>query len=141
MGTAWNKGMSMEKQKEYSREINGRFDKGHHNVLEDNPNYKGGRTKITTGYILIKNPKHPFANKAGYVPEHRLVMEHKIGRYLKKEEVVHHINGKRDDNREENLELFNSKKEHMTNHNDKIKKDILRNSTTEELLQELDKRK
>ena len=70
-----------------------------------NGNWRGGRRKSSYGYIMICSPDHPYKNKRGEVFEHRLVMEQHIGRYLKPYEVVHHINGIRDDNRLENLEL------------------------------------
>lgn len=71
------------------------------------------------GYILIKKPDHPYADQQGYVPEHRLVMEKKMGRYLRPEEIPHHINEDRADNREENLALFPSIAAHVSFHKKK----------------------
>lgn len=69
--------------------------------------WKGGRNKHASGYIKAKAPTgHPLADKNGYVMEHRLVMEHTLGRFLTSDERVHHKNGKRDDKRPENLELW-----------------------------------
>lgn len=82
-------------------------------VGKNHPNWKGS-TKNSAGYVLIHEGKqHPFATDAGYVPEHRLVMEKHLGRFLTMEEVVHHKNGKRDDNRIENLQLFENHFIHM----------------------------
>lgn len=62
-----------------------------------------------SGYVLLYLPNHPNCSVNGQYAEHRLVMEQKIGRYLVKNENVHHINGVRDDNRPENLELWSSR--------------------------------
>jgi hypothetical protein len=72
----------------------------------------GGRTIDKSGYVLLLSPGHPHANSGGYVREHRLVMEQTVGRYLRPEEVVHHRNGVKDDNRPENLQLYASNGAH-----------------------------
>lgn len=74
-----------------------------------------GRT-YSKGYIYIYSPYHPFANSSNYVAEHRLIMEKYLKRFLKSEEVVHHINHIRDDNNIKNLHLCSNKKEHTKLH-------------------------
>jgi len=76
-----------------------------------NGNWKGGRRIDKDGYIVVHVPNHPFCDVHGYIREHRLKMEQKIGRYLLKTEVVHHLNGNKGDNRISNLELL-TKVEH-----------------------------
>ena len=78
-------------------------------------NWKGGRL-VHKGYVYILCKEHPTSDRDGYVPEHRIVMEKSIGHFLENGEVVHHKNGKRDDNRIENLALMASQSEHMSEH-------------------------
>ena len=79
-----------------------------------------GKFKLKQGYIYVYAPKHPYATKRGYVMEHRLVMEAHLGRYLKPNELVHHKNGIKDDNRIENLELM-TKGTHISKHFQDVK--------------------
>lgn len=84
---------------------------------KDCPNWKGGRVKTHYGYISVSLRGHPFAHKtSGRILEHRLIMEQYLGRYLLPTEIVHHINGIRDDNRIENLSLIQAKKKHKGLH-------------------------
>ena len=94
-----------------------------------NPRWKGstehrGRYKGTAGYILINvnalegkerelalsmvpdSQKQSQYRQSRYIREHRLIIAKSIGRPLQSNEVVHHKNGVRNDNRLENLERF-----------------------------------
>jgi hypothetical protein len=74
--------------------------------------WKGG-VHYLKGYRYIYNPDHPRATKAGFVSEHRLVYEAKIGRYLLPSEVVHHIDGNPLNNDPVNLQHFQTNGHHL----------------------------
>jgi hypothetical protein len=78
-------------------------------IGEKSVGWRGGRNINAQGYIEVwLDPKDPMAVMVkydNYVLEHRLVMARKLGRPLKEYESVHHINGNRQDNRPENLQL------------------------------------
>jgi hypothetical protein len=76
---------------------------------------KTGRTK-REGRIFIYKRNHPFASASHYVPRSRLVMEKTLKRYLQPQEIVHHINGIKDDDSPENLRLFTNHTEHIKFH-------------------------
>lgn len=96
---------------------------------EGHPEWKGGRVLDRNGYVHVFAPDHPeckrvnearrlkangrYYRKEKYIQEHRLVMEKHIGRHLLPNEVVHHINGVKDDNRISNLVLFRSNADHL----------------------------
>jgi hypothetical protein len=44
-----------------------------------NHDWKGGRTKHHAGYLMVRMPDHPRARTQGYVFEHILVMEARLG--------------------------------------------------------------
>jgi hypothetical protein len=87
--------------------------------------YNGGKARwgenhkyayTANGYIMTKVPKHPLANGRGYVYIHRIVMEKHLGRVLLKEEVVHHKDGNKMNNKIGNLVLFRTTAEHTKHH-------------------------
>lgn len=88
------------------------YKNNHHTKGNLNSNYKGGKIIDSYGYVKILIHDHPYCDSRGYVKEHRLVMEQHLGRYLTKDELVHHINEIKDDNRIENLQLTDRTKHH-----------------------------
>ena len=68
------------------------------------------------GYVLAKAPYHPSANKRGDVYLHRLIMETYLGRYLESNELVHHIDGNRENNNVLNLKLTTPSEHHIKEH-------------------------
>jgi hypothetical protein len=68
------------------------------------------------GYIVVFRPEHPNATSSGWILEHRLIVSDILDRELTKSEVVHHLNLKPDDNREDNFLVFSSNKLHMEFH-------------------------
>lgn len=101
----WNKGEKMSDEYKSTH--------SYHKLGASHPKWKGGKTKDKNGYILVKSYEHPYKGKQHQVCEHRLVVENHLGRYLKPEEKVHHINHNPSDNRIENLMVFNSHYAHM----------------------------
>lgn len=79
--------------------------------------WKGGRTVTEHGYVLIRvGIDHHLADVRGYAYEHRVVAEEKIGRRLMPNEIVHHVDGNRQNNDPSNLEVMASIAHHGAEH-------------------------
>jgi hypothetical protein len=116
-------GRSM-KGKHHSEETKAKMAAKKKGIYRKPTRYGGAKKKRKDGYIAIFIPSHPFCNAEGFVMEHRLVMEEHLGRFLGKDEVVHHINHKRDDNRIENLLVMTFEQHaglHMKERHEQIK--------------------
>ena len=84
---------------------------------DGNSNWHGGRYHDTQGYVRVLSPLHRYVDCKGYVKEH-IVMLVKENGDIKGGNVIHHINGVKDDNRIENL-ISIPNNEHSSFHNTK----------------------
>lgn len=107
-----------------------RFITGHNNFGTRLSNYVG--RYVAHGYVKIHQPGHPFADRDGYVSEHRIVTEIDLREndptseylmqlgdrlYLRPDIVVHHIDGVKVNNAPSNLAPMTSR-EHTRLHHD-----------------------
>lgn len=74
-----------------------------------NPHFKGGLSMMR-GYVIVT---HRDAKQWTYL--HRAIVEAHIGRALRSDEIVHHVNHDRTDNRIENLQVV-TRAEHLDLH-------------------------
>jgi hypothetical protein len=104
-----------EFKKKYQKEYYAAYEYGWvGEICSHMKNLKPRRHITSEGYVkIIITPDDLFFSSGhrtkGYknrnILEHRYIMANHLGRALKKTETVHHINGNRQDNRIENLEL------------------------------------
>jgi len=106
----YGKKLSKIHREKISKALKGKY------IGSKNSRWKGGKSITGYGYILLYMPNHPFANNKGYVRRSRFVMEEKLRRYLIPQEVVHHINENKTDDRPENLKLFSNTGKHSKYH-------------------------
>lgn len=96
---------------------------GNHATGSRNGRFNRGTLKSSHGYILVRVKKdHPLAFgppglRGAYAYEHDLIEMEMLGRNLRADEVVHHRNGNRADNRPENLEVT-TRSHHAREHAD-----------------------
>lgn len=92
-------------------------------TMEQHPSWKGGTTLDRQGYELQRvdaagelgyliRALRP-GDHRGYAPTHRIVMHQKLGRRLRADEVVHHIDGDIRNNHPDNLDVFRDNAKHL----------------------------
>lgn len=81
----------------------------------NHPMWRGGRY-VHRGYVMLKSPSHPRADRCGYVPEHVLIAERAVGHFLPSSSPVHHANLNPGDNRNGNLVVCENQGYHRLLH-------------------------
>lgn len=121
-GRRYRRRLKTQKYGETNADVDMRGRHGNHAHGERSGRWNAGRLATSHGYVAVRVPlDHPHAwgstrlKRFKYAYEHVLVMAEHIGRPLHENEVVHHRNGNRTDNRLENLELTTAS-EHQRYH-------------------------
>lgn len=100
---------TLKKMRENHKDISGK----------NNPRWKGGW--YIHKYKYIYSPEHPLRNLKGYVREHLYVLYKYLGERINKSNIIHHINGKKIDNRVNNLMVMKDHGAHRRMHCNKNK--------------------
>ena len=93
-------------------------------LAEKNHNWKGS-VYIHNGYWMVYLPHWPI--NPTRIAVSRFIYSMMLGKYLKKGEVIHHINGDKLDDRVENLYFFASNSAHLFYHGKKNKLSLTSN--------------
>lgn len=124
LAQARSKASRLKKLEHYKQKTRENYRRKHGQPI-DKPMTKrkpGEGTIDSMGYKTITKHGHPNQmDEKGRIREHIFVMSEHLGRPLTKKENVHHKNGIRDDNRIENLELWNKGQPSGQRVGDKVK--------------------
>ena len=106
----FGKHLSKKHRNNISKSMKGKF------IGPNSHLWKGEKTKHNSGYIYIYSPN----SKNSRMLEHRKIIENYLNRPLSSNEIIHHINDNKSDNRIENLIVFSNRKNHIKFHFKKL---------------------
>ena len=86
----------------------------HGGIVSEKLAPRNGVSTGGSGYVILKRPSHPAANKRGYVKRCNIVWEENTGHPVIPPECIHHRNGNKKDDNFQNLELFPSDSVHQS---------------------------